>query len=223
MIKKAILFFITFLSFAIDSYAKNTSDQNQWQNYIFSKIGERNYYLHEKVQTLFPNQCANCRAFSFGAGPGNETEDLIKKGWNVTASDINPISGKIIEERARMHYGKFSFQNRKFGDERLQGNYDYFFSFFALPFGEKKDVFKLVRHMSLYSKQNTIVALNFFGSTHDYVKSPLVFSMTEKEVKKLMNSNRFQILYFMHRIYDKHDTNGKMVHWDVFDVIARKK
>lgn len=221
--KKTILFFITFLSFTIVSFAKSPVDKEHWQNYIFARIGERNYYLHEKVKTLFPNRCTNCRAFSFGAGPGNEAVDLIKKGWDVTSSDINPIVGRIIAERARMHYGKFSFQNREFGDERMRGQYDYFFSFFALPFGDKKKVFKLIRHMSLYSKQDTIVALNFFGPTHDFVKSPDVFAMTEEEVRKLMRSNRFHILYFMHRIYDQPNTMGEMVHWDVFDVIARKR
>ena len=50
-----------------------------------------------------------------------------------------------------------------------------------------------------------------------------VFAMTEKDIRKLMRSNRFQILYFMHRIYDKPDTEGNIIHWDVFDVIARKK
>ena len=221
--KKAILIFITFIFFAISSYAQSSSNNEYWQNYIFARIGERNYYLHEKIKTLFPNQCPNCRAFSFGAGSGNEVIDLIKNGWDVTASDISPTSGRVIAERAKMHYGKFLFQNREFGDERMRGKYDYFFSFFALPFGDKKKVFQLIRHMSLYSKQNSLVALNFFGPTHDFVKSPKVFAMTEKDIRKLMRSNRFQILYFMHRIYDKPDTDGHTIHWDVFDVIARKK
>lgn len=221
--KKATVIFITFIFFAVSSYAQSSSNNEHWQNYIFARIGECNYYLHEKVKTLFPNQCPNCRAFSFGAGPGNEVIDLIKNGWDVTASGISPTSGKVIEERAKMHYGKFSFQNHKFGDERMRGKYDYFFSFFALPFGDKKKVSQLIRHMSLYSKQNSLVALNFFGPTHDFVKSPKVFAMTEKDIRKLMRSNRFQILYFMHRIYDKPDTEGNIIHWDVFDVIARKK
>ncbi len=221
--KKATVIFITFIFFAVSSYAQSSGNNEHWQNYIFARIGERNYYLHEKVKTLFPNQCPNCRAFSFGAGPGNEVIDLIKNGWDVTASDISPTSGKVIEERAKMHYGKFSFQNRKFGDERMRGKYDYFFSFFALPFGDKKKVSQLIRHMSLYSKQNSLVALNFFGPTHDFVKSPKVFAMTEKDIRKLMRSNRFHILYFMHRNYDKPDTEGNIIHWDVFDVIARKK
>ena len=98
--KKATVIFITFIFFAVSSYAQSSGNNEHWQNYIFARIGERNYYLHEKVKTLFPNQCPNCRAFSFGAGPGNEVIDLIKNGWDVTASDISPTSGKVIEERA---------------------------------------------------------------------------------------------------------------------------
>ncbi len=185
---------------SVNVYAKDNKNRELWKNYIFSKIGSHNYYLHDKVQTLFPNQCPNCRAFSFGSGPGNPEIDLIRKGWNVTSSDINPISGEVISERAKMHHGQFSFQNRSFGNERMRGKYDYFFSFFALPFGDKKDVFKLVRHMSLYSKKNTLIALNFFGESHDFVKSQVAFSITEKELRSLMYKNRFEILYFIHRV-----------------------
>ena len=77
--------------------------------------------------------------------------------------------------------------------------------------------------MSLYSKKGTIVAANFFGPEHDYVKNGVAFAMTEKEVRKALESNRFQILYILQRVYDKHDPDGIKTHCDVIDFVARKK
>ncbi len=194
-----------------------------WTNYINQEVGASLYYLHESVLYLFPSQCPNCRAFSFGSGPGNEEIDLIKKGWVVTSNDINPLSGEIITERAKIFHGRFAFQNVDFSGVKLIGQYDYFFSFFALPFGDKNEMQKLVRHMSLYSKKDTLVALNFFGPEHDYVKQGIAFSMEKEEVAKLLESNRFRVLYILRRIYDKVDVDGIKTHRDVIDVMARKK
>ena len=77
--------------------------------------------------------------------------------------------------------------------------------------------------MSLYSKKDTLVALNFFGPEHDFVKKGIAFSMEQEEVAKLLESNRFRIIYILRRIYDKVDQEGVMTHWDVIDVMARKK
>ena len=114
-------------------------------------------------------------------------------------------------------------QNVDFASIKLTGQYDYFFSFFALPYGDKKVVQKLVRHMSLYSKKDTLIALNFFGPEHDSVKKNIAFSMEQEEIVKLLESNRFKIIYILRRIYDKVDEEGVMTHWDVIDVMARKK
>jgi len=199
------------------------AESNKWENYINQSVGAPLYYLHESALYLFPSQCPNCRAFSFGSGPGNEEIDLVKKGWVVTSNDINPLSGSIITERVKIFHGRFAFQNVDFASIKLNGQYDYFFSFFALPFGDKKEVQKLVRHMSLYSKKDTLIALNFFGPENDFVKKGVAFSMEHEEVIKLLESNRFKIIYILRRIYDKVDLEGIKTHWDVIDVMARKK
>jgi len=36
-------------------------------------------------------------------------------------------------------------------------------------------------------------------------------------------TNRFKIIYILRRVYDKVDIEGVMTHWDVIDVMARKK
>ena len=63
------------------------AETNKWSNYINQSVGAPLYYLHESALYLFPTQCPNCRAFSFGSGPGNEEIDLVKKGWVVTSND----------------------------------------------------------------------------------------------------------------------------------------
>jgi len=47
--------------------------------------------------------------------------------------------------------------------------------------------------------------------------------MEQEEIVKLLESNRFKIIYILRRIYDKVDEEGVMTHWDVIDVMARKK
>lgn len=203
---------------------KHAVDSRKYlSNYIYSTIGDAPYYLHDIAMYLFPAQCPNYRALSVGSSSGNEEIDLIKREWNVTGVDINPISGEIIAERAKFLYGRFSFQNVSLSKIKLTGTYDYFISLFVFPFEDKKEVLKLIRHMSLYSKKGTIVAVNFFGPEHDYVRKGSAFAMSEKEVKKALEGNRFEILQFLHRVYDKPNTDGIMTHKDIFDVIARKK
>jgi len=87
-------------------------------------VGAPPYYLHESALYLFPSQCPNCRAFSFGSGPENEEIDLVKKGfvpWVVTSNDINRASGEIITERAKIYHGRFDFQNVDFASIKLTG------------------------------------------------------------------------------------------------------
>lgn len=162
------------------------------------------------------------RALDLGSGSGNETIDLLSRNWNVLGTDLSPRSGEVISQRAQQLGGRFQFQEGDFSTVRLNDYYDLVISFYSLPFGNKKDLPILITNLSCHMKSGAVIAVNFFGEKHDFVKHGKAYGITKSEINQLFDTNHFKIIYFLNRIYNQRDFDGNQIHWDILDIIAIK-
>ena len=128
--------FLFFVFFQTTSFAV----EDEWQIYIDASVGEKIYYLYSQVMLESFKNKQNLRALNLGSGSGDVDVDLAVKNWDVTSIDTSPRAGEIIQERMNYINHSFQFQLVDFDKASLSGTYDLVLSFFALPFGNKKNL-----------------------------------------------------------------------------------
>lgn len=224
MKKTLLVFMACVLSlFSIASFAGQQND-SIWRSYIDGTVGKSFYYLYGDVKHKYFHTLNKCkyRALDLGIGSGNEAIDLVSERWEVLGIDSSSRANEIISERVRDLPGRFEFQLGDFSTVRLNGYYQLVMSFFALPFGNKKELPALLNNVSQHMQSGAVFVGNFFGETHDFVKKGQAFSVTKEELLNYFAAIQFKVVFFLNRIYDQRDFEGDKVHWDIFDVIAVK-
>lgn len=226
--KKILLAFFSCLFYLIStsSFAMSGENEGEWRNYIDGTVGKPAYYLYHdvinKIDNNYFKKPSYYRALDLGIGSGNESIDLVTRGWSVFGIDSSEQSNKVISERVRGLKGVFKFQKGNFENVQLNGFYDLAMAFYSLPFGNKNELAMLVYALSQHMQNGAIFAGNFFGAAHDFVKKGIAYDMNENEIKQLFALYGFKMAYFLNRVYDQRDFEGDKVHWDVFDFIAIK-
>lgn len=217
--------FLVFILLVLCLFTATTFAQEQgelWREYIDGSVGKSVYYLCNDVQNKFFKMPNKYRALDLGTGSGNEAIDLVSKGWEVLGTDTSPRSGEVIAERANGLPGKFQFQQGDFSTTRLTGHYDLVTSFFALPFGDKRNLPAVLNNISQHMQSGAVLAINFFGEKHDFVKKGLAYGTNKEEIINYLKANRFKVIFFLNRVYNQRDFSGDQIHWDIYDVIALK-
>lgn len=202
---------------------KNSSkSKSGWKNHIDRSVGKPHYYLYTQAIAILPAITGARRALDLGSGSGDMVVDLVSKGWDVTGVDSSERSGEIITERVKCLKGTFSFQKCEFSSIKLIGNYNLILSFFSLPYGKKDELPNLINQLSKHMTSGGIIALNFFGPTHTWVKAQISYPVNRDELLSYLSSNGLKSLLCLNRIYDKRGFDNNPIHWDVLDVIAEK-
>lgn len=197
--------------------------EEQWREYIDGTVGKPLYYLYKDVMKTCFSPNASHRAIDLGSGAGNEVIDLLSQHWQVLAIDSSPRSGEVITQRAMRFKNNFQFQVGDFSKLILNGHYDLVMSFSALPFGNKKNLPDIMQMLSSHMQSGAVLAVNFFGEQHDFVKAGLAYGVSQADIDNILKQQHFNVIYFLNRIYNQRDFSGHQVHWDVFDVIALKQ
>lgn len=218
------VFLLLFLfTFSLSLHATNTTSGYAWDSYIDGTVGKPFYYLYNQVLPLLPDKKLPLRILDLGSGSGDMDVDLVSKGYDVTGIDTSARSGEIIKERTKLLKGQFKFQQGDFSLVQLTGQYDLVMSYFSLPYGDKKSLPQLLQQISLHMPTGGILAINFFGPTHAWVKSGEAYGINKEELTEYLTKNHFNIKFFLNRTYDQRDFDNHPVHWDVLDVIAIKE
>lgn len=202
------------------SYADQQSDG--WAAYVDGSIGRNFYYLYQQAMYASFKEPRHYRALSLGAGAGDPDVDLAAKGWDVTSVDLSTRSSEVIKERMKFVNGSYQFQQADFAKAKLNGNYDFILSFFALPFGNKTELPELIKNISQHTKSGAVFAFNLFGPEHTFVKKGQCYAVTKDEISQLLSANGFEVKFLLNRRYDQQDFNGNNTFWDLLDVIAVK-
>lgn len=166
-------------------------------------------------------QCNHGKAIELGCGAGDSTVYLIKNNWNVLAIDREDVEGRISRRLNDEEIKRFRFQKQNFENIKLE-KANLLIANYCLPFC-KKDKFK-----EFWNKINNCIEKdgyfvgNFFGLNDSWngTKLEMVF-LSRENVFNLFE--KFEIIKFKEIEKDSTTALGKMKHWHIFDVIARKK
>ena len=188
----------------IERYYKNTTDAKP--NYTIKK------FIELKIK---PGN-----AIELGCGAGRDTVCLLKNGWNVTGIDKENVKSRIAAKLETEKLKQFKFLNRKFEEIELENN-NLVVANFSLPFCNKNDFKKLWNKIDDSILKDGYFVGNFFGDNDEWknTKEEMTF-LTKKQVIELFEN--FEIIEFNEVEKDDFTGLGKMKHWHIFNVIAKK-
>lgn len=189
----------------IEKYYDNT--ENEMPNYTVKKFIELNIEPGNAVE--------------LGCGAGRDTVFLIRNGWNVLAIDREDVETRIVSKLLVEELEQFEFFKQRFEAIKLE-NSNLVVANFSLPFCNKnnfKELWDKINHSIL--KDGYFVG-NFLGDKDEWkiAKEKMTF-LTKDQVMELFRD--FEIVEFKEVEKDGLTGLGKMKHWHIFNVIAKKK
>lgn len=189
----------------IEKYYDNT--ENEMPNYTVKKFIELNVEPGNAVE--------------LGCGAGRDTVYLIRNGWNVLAIDREDVETRIVSKLLVEELEQFEFFKQRFEAIKLE-NSNLVVANFSLPFCNKnnfKELWDKINHSIL--KDGYFVG-NFLGDKDEWknAKEKMTF-LTKDQVMELFRN--FEIVEFKEVEKDGLTGLGKMKHWHIFNVIAKKK
>lgn len=160
------------------------------------------------------------KATELGCGAGNDTVYLIKNNWNVIAIDKEDVKERISNRLNEKELEKFQFQKQHFETLKLEKS-NLIVANYTIPFCNKDKFEPLWNKI----KENIVCGGyfvgNFFGINDEWKESKdkMIF-LTKDEVLELFKE--FKIIKFKEVEKDLLNGLGKMKHWHIFNVIAKK-
>ena len=160
-------------------------------------------------------------AVELGCGVGRDTVCLIKNGWNVLAIDRENVESRIVAKLSEEELKQFKFLKQKFEYIELENN-NLVVANFSLPFCNKNNFKELWNKINNSILKDGYFVGNFFGINDEWksTKEEMTF-LTKEQVIELFKD--FEIIEFKEVEKDGTTGLGKMKHWHIFNVIAKKK
>ena len=190
---------------SIEKYYDNTTDA--MPNYTVKKFIKLNVEPGNAVE--------------LGCGAGRDTVCLIKNGWNVLAIDRENVESRIAAKLSEEELKQFKFLKQKFEYIELEKN-NLVVANFSLPFCNKNNFKELWNKINNSILKDGYFVGNFFGINDEWksTKEEMTF-LTKEQVIELFKD--FEIIEFKEVEKDGTTGLGKMKHWHIFNVIAKKK
>ena len=190
---------------SIEKYYDNTTDA--MPNYTVKKFIKLNVEPGNAVE--------------LGCGAGRDTVCLIKNGWNVLAIDRENVESRIAAKLSEEELKQFKFLKQKFEYIELEKN-NLVVANFSLPFCNKNNFKELWNKINNSILKDGYFVGNFFGINDEWksTKEEMTF-LTKEQVIELFKD--FEIIEFKEVEKDGTTVLGKMKHWHIFNVIAKKK
>lgn len=177
---------------------------------------------HENVKEFIKIENKKGKAIDIGCGAGRDTIFLIKNNWNVLAIDKEDtkqiISNKLNDEEKK----RFRFCRQEFEEIKLEKN-DLTVANFSIPFCNKNNFNELWNKIIESILEDGHFVGNFFGLNDSWIdeKENMVF-LSEEQVLKLFEES-FKIVKFKEIEKDAKTAFGKIKHWHIYEVIAKKR
>ena len=161
------------------------------------------------------------KAIELGCGAGNDTVYLIKNNWNVLAIDREDVEERICKRLKPKDIEKFRFQKQSFETLEIEKN-DLIVANYSLPFCKKYKFEELWNKIKTRITDEGYFIGNFFGLRDSWreFKTEMTF-LSKEQVMNLFKD--FEIIRFEEIEKDALTGLGKMKHWHIYDVIAKKK
>ena len=161
------------------------------------------------------------KAIELGCGAGNDTVYLIKNNWNVLAIDREDVKERIAKRLNDEEREKFRFQKQDFESIELEKS-NLIVANYCLSFCNKNNFKELWNKINDSILKDGYFVGNFFENNDEWknTKEEMTF-LTKEQVIELFKN--FDIIEFKEIEKDAITGLGKMKHWHIFDVIAKKR
>lgn len=161
-------------------------------------------------------------AIDLGCGAGRDTKYLIKKGWKVLAIDKEDTSEIISRKLNNDELEKFNFKCQNFENIELEKN-DLLVANFSIPFCNKDYFNEFWNKISNCINLNGYFVGNFFGLNDSWANTRKQMVFLSKEQVLELFKNSFDIVEFNEVEKDGKTGLGKMKHWHIYNIIAKKR
>lgn len=161
------------------------------------------------------------KAIELRCGARNDTVYLIKNNWNVFAIDRENVEERIAKRLNNEEREKFRFQKQNFESIELE-KINLIVANYCLPFCNKNNFAELWNKINDNILKDGYFVGNFFGNNDEWknTKEEMTF-LTKEQVIELFKN--FDIIEFKEIEKDAITGLGKMKHWHIFNVIAKKR
>ena len=151
---------------------------------------------------------------------GNDTVYLIKNNWNVLAIDREDVKERIVKKLNDEEQEKFKFQKQNFECLELEKN-NLIVANYSLLFCNKNNFKELWNKINKSILKDGYFVGNLFGNKVEWksTKEKMVFFFLKQVIEVFKN---FDIIEFKEVEKDDFTGLGKMKHWHIFNVIAKK-
>lgn len=189
-------------------------DGSHWSRYIEATVGAPPRSLYRRAVALFSEPGA---AIDLGCGAGNESLDLLTRGWRVVAVDSSEAAITTLERRAGGLAG-LVLQPAQLWTADLS-TADLVYAGFSLFFSPPD------RYPETWARASAAVAHggrfagHFLGVRDSWATLPEVTAHRESDVHDLLQA--FELEYFA-EIEDDRDAVSGPKHWHFYEVIGRR-
>lgn len=189
----------------IYEYYENTKDS----------ITNKNVREFIKLNTQVGN------AIELGCGAGRDTKFLLENKWNVLAIDKEDVAKYIEEKLNEEELKRFRFKKQEFENLQLENN-NLIVANYSLPFCQKDKFEEMWNKIKNSILPNGYFVGNFFGINDEWakMKKDMTFLLKEDCIKLF---DEFDIIKFEEVEKDALTGLGKIKHWHIYNVIAKKK
>ncbi|MBS1517188.1 MAG: class I SAM-dependent methyltransferase [Bacteroidetes bacterium] len=187
-----------------------------WENYYkVHKDRPAREILVKALDMVKTASNSDIRAFDLGCGNGHETHEMLKRGWHVTATDINENITELLSDLKNKFGDKLDIQIVSFENIKWH-KADLINAHYSLPFCPKEHFDNVWHNIRNSLKVNGIFTGQFFGDRDEW---DLVKLSREEALEKLDGMKKE---LFTETEKDGATATGEMKHWHLFDIIARK-
>ncbi|KAB0550471.1 class I SAM-dependent methyltransferase [Pseudomonas argentinensis] len=162
---------------------------------------------------------APAAALDLGCGAGRDTLELLRRGWQVTAIDAEPLAFEYLnslvprDHQARLQTRCMAFQSTELTPAELIN------ASFSLPFCPPGEFPALWQRIEQALKPCGVFAGHFFGERDSWAEDGLSIH-TRSEVERLFQD--WQIIDLQEIDRQGQTAVGKGKHWHLFAVVARR-
>ncbi len=155
-----------------------------------------------------------------GCGAGRNTVYLIKNGWNIIAIDREDVGERIAKRLNNEEIERFKFRKQDFESLELEKN-NLIVANNCLPFCNKNKFEELWDKIKKSISYKGYFVGNFFGVNDSWneIRKEMVFLAKEQVIELFKD---FEIIEFKEVEKDDFTGLGKMKHWHIFNIIAKK-
>lgn len=161
-------------------------------------------------------------AVDLGCGNGNDTMELLSRGWCVLAIDASAESIKRVVDRTPVDLkDNLVTAQKAFEELTYLPPCEFVYAGFALPFCKPSDYNRLWDMIVGAIKPTGWFAGQFFGIRDEWSNNSDMTFHTVEQVRDLLSA--FHVRWLLEVDEDATTATGTPKHWHAFSVVARKK